>query len=203
MAKLLRVGNFSILALLYVIKYCLLLALGGEIAGGGGVAIVWESPLSLRLKFIFEILFFVCYKKKGALDRERASFEEALHNDRMAAQRELDTIAGSLQSRLREQTRMYKDAVEEMRLFKVHAHSTADEYKAFVDAQNDDIVRLKELASAQANELERLFDSEMATRRKMEHIENTIFLTEDQVAQAQGRTPMRKEQSNNPARRGF
>ncbi len=55
----------------------------------------------------------------------------------MAAQRELDTIAGSLEARLKEQTSMYKDAVEEMRLFKVHAHATADEYKAFVDAQND------------------------------------------------------------------
>jgi hypothetical protein len=88
-----------------------------------------------------------------------------------------------------------------MRLFKAHAHGTADEFKAFVDAQNDDIVRLKELASAQASEIERLFDSEMATRLKMEHIENTIFLTEDQVGAAQGRTPMRAEQSVNTARR--
>merc|ERR1712216_15383 len=138
---------------------------------------------------------------KEMLARERASFEEALRNDRMAAQRELDTLAGALQARLREQTRMYKDAVEEMRLFKVHAHNTADEYKAFVDAQNDDIVRLKELASAHASEIERLFDSEMATRLKMEHIENTVFLTEDQVGMAQGRTPLRTEQSNSTARR--
>jgi len=138
---------------------------------------------------------------KEMLARERASFEAALRNDRMAAQRELDSIAGALQARLREQTRMYKDAVEEMRLFKMHAHSTADEYKAFVDAQNDDIVRLKELASAQAQEMERLFDSEMATRLKMEHIENTVFLTEDQVGLAQGRTPMHPEMSNNTARR--
>jgi chromosome segregation ATPase len=48
---------------------------------------------------------------KEMLARERASFEEALRNDRMAAQRELDTIAGALQARLREQTAMYKDAV--------------------------------------------------------------------------------------------
>merc|ERR1711990_875046 len=119
----------------------------------------------------------------------------------MNAQRELDTIAGSLEARLKEQHSMYKDAVEEMRLFKAHAHNTADEYKAFVDAQNDDIVRLKELAVAQAAEIERLFDSEMATRMKLEHIEDTIYLTEDQVGLAQGRTPMRQPQSTSTARR--
>jgi len=132
---------------------------------------------------------------KETLARERQSFEEAIRNDRMNAQRELDTIAGSLEARLKEQHSMYKDAVEEMRLFKVHAHNTADEYKAFVDAQNDDIVRLKDLAGAQAQEIESLFASEMATRRKMEHIEDTIYLTEDQVRLAQGRTPIRQQQS--------
>lgn len=132
---------------------------------------------------------------KETLARERQSFEEAIRNDRMAAQRELDTIAGSLEARLKEQTSMYKDAVEEMRLFKVHAHATADEYKAFVDAQNDDIVRLKELAGAQAQEIDSLFQSQMASRMKMEHIEDTIFLTEDQVQLAQGRSPLRQPQS--------
>jgi len=141
---------------------------------------------------------------KATLDRERGDFEAALENDRMAAQRQLDTIAGSLQARLREQTEMYANAAEEMRLFKQHAHSTADEYKAFVDAQNDDIVRLKELCVAQAAEMERLFDSEMATRLKMEHIEDTIYLTEDQVGLAQGRTPLRQQQSTStPVRTGL
>jgi len=127
---------------------------------------------------------------KDTLARERAKFEESLEFDRSAAQRQLDSVGGSLQAKLGEQNRMYRDAVEEMRMFKVHAHSTADEYKAFVDAQNDDIVRLKELCVAQASELERLFDSEMATRMKLEHIEDTIFLTEDQVALGQGRTAL-------------
>jgi len=138
---------------------------------------------------------------KETLARERQSFEEAVQTDRMNAQRELDTIAGSLEARLREQHSMYKDAVEEMRLFKVHAHNTADEYKAFVDAQNDDIVRLKELAAAQAQEIENLFQSEMATRLKMEHIEDTIYITEDQVRLAQGRTPLRQQQSTSTTRR--
>jgi chromosome segregation ATPase len=138
---------------------------------------------------------------KETLARERASFEEALAEDRRAAQRQLDAIAGSLQARLHEQTQMYSNAVEEMRIFKMHAHTTADEYKAFVDAQNDDIVRLKELAVAQAAEIERLFDSEMATRMKLEHIEDTIYLTEDQVGLAQGRSPIRQEQSTSTTRR--
>lgn len=138
---------------------------------------------------------------KATLARERDSFEEAIKNDRSAAQRQLDSVAGALQTRLREQTAAYSDAVEEMRLFKSHAHSTADEYRAFVDAQNDDIVRLKELCEAQASEMERLFDSEMATRMKLEHIEDTIFLAEDQMGLAQGRTPLRAPQSHSTARR--
>merc|ERR1712227_609604 len=138
---------------------------------------------------------------KETLARERASFEEAIREDRMAAQREMDTIAGALEARLRQQHSMYMEAVEEMRLLKAHALSTADEYKAFVDAQNDDIARLKELGAAQAAEIERLFDSEMTTRLKMEHIENTIFLTEDQVRIAQGRTPLRQQQSVSTTRR--
>lgn len=138
---------------------------------------------------------------KATLSRERQSFQTALENDRAAAQRQLDIVAGSLQARLREQTQMYSDAVEEMRLFKAHAHGTADEYKAFVDAQNDDIVRLQDLCRAQGTEIERLFDSEMATRVKLEHIEDTIYLTEDQVGLAQGRTPMRQPQSTSTARR--
>lgn len=138
---------------------------------------------------------------KATLARERDSFEEAVKNDRLAAQRQLDSVAGALQNRLREQTAAYSEAVEEMRSFKSHAHSTADEYRAFVDAQNDDIVRLKELCEAQAGEMERLFDSEMATRMKLEHIEDTIFLAEDQVGLAQGRTPRHAAQSHSTARR--
>lgn len=111
---------------------------------------------------------------KDMLARERDSFEQAIQADRLASQRELERVTGGLEARLREQNDMYMDAVEEMRLFKAHAHNTADEYKAFVDAQNDDIVRLKELGAAQAAEIERLFDSEMATRLKMEYIENTL-----------------------------
>ena len=112
---------------------------------------------------------------KVTLSRERASFEEAIKNDRMAAQRQMDSVAGALKKRLEDQTDAYTQAVEEMRTFKNHAHATADEYHAFVDAQNDDIVRLKELCTAQSMEMERLFDSEMATRMKLEHIEDTTL----------------------------
>ena len=41
-----------------------------------------------------------------------------------------------------------------------------------------DIVRLRDLCNAQGREIDRLFDSEMATRMKLEHIEDTIYLTE-------------------------
>lgn len=44
-----------------------------------------------------------------------------------------------------------------------------------------EIARLVDLSNAQADEIRSLFDSEMATRRKMEAIEDTVFTTEERI----------------------
>eukprot|EP00656_Telonema_subtile_P027942 TRINITY_DN3015_c0_g1_i2.p1 TRINITY_DN3015_c0_g1~~TRINITY_DN3015_c0_g1_i2.p1 ORF type:complete len:221 (+),score=85.70 TRINITY_DN3015_c0_g1_i2:100-762(+) len=128
---------------------------------------------------------------KVTLAREQAAFEEGVALDRHNAQAELNQIATNLQQRLAEQTDSYRALFAEHQAFQDHSHRTTDEYKAFVDAQNDDIKRLQDLAEAQADEIKMLFNSEMATRRKMEAIENTVFTTEERIGLNNTRSPIR------------
>lgn len=128
---------------------------------------------------------------KETLAREKSAFEEGIHSDRVNAQNELNKIAGNLQARLAEQSDAYRQLFEEHQSFQAHANKTADEYKAFVDSQNDEIKRLVDLSNAQADEIKSLFDSEMATRRKMEAIEDTVYTTEQRVGLTRTRSPIR------------
>jgi len=128
---------------------------------------------------------------KQTLAREQASFEDAIQSDRTACQAELNKIACTLQARLAEQNEAYRILFEEHKQFQAHSFRTADEYKAFVDAQNDDIKRLQDLSNAQASEIQSLFESEMASRRKFEAIEDTVFTTEERIGLTKVRSPIR------------
>jgi len=130
---------------------------------------------------------------KEALSREQSAFEEGINTDRANAQKELNQIASNLQARLAEQSEAYRILFEEHKQFQAHAKGTTDEYKAFVDSQNDEIARLVDLSNAQADEIRSLFDSEMATRRKMEAIEDTVFTTEERIGLTRARSPIRNK----------
>jgi hypothetical protein len=128
---------------------------------------------------------------KQTLAREQAAFEDGIQSDRVACQAELHKIASTLQARLAEQNEAYRVLFEEHKAFQAHSFRTADEYKAFVDAQNDDIKRLQDLSNAQAEEIQALFESEMATRRKFEAIEDTVYTTEERIGLTNARSPIR------------
>jgi len=128
---------------------------------------------------------------KQTLAREQATFEDAIASDREACQAELNKIACTLQARLAEQNEAYRVLFEEHKQFQAHSFRTADEYKAFVDAQNDDIKRLQDLSNSQAGEIQSLFESEMASRRKFEAIEDTVFTTEERIGLTNVRSPIR------------
>ena len=54
-----------------------------------------------------------------------------------------------------------------------------------------DIKRLQDLSNSQAGEIQSLFESEMASRRKFEAIEDTVFTTEERIGLTKVRSPIR------------